>query len=62
MNDLINELSKRNVFRVAVAYCVVGWLIAQVADLAADNFGAPDWVMRMLLIVLLLILFCSVYQ
>ncbi|MGI9222420.1 MAG: hypothetical protein ACR2QS_15445 [Woeseiaceae bacterium] len=54
MNKLIEELSKRNVFRVAAAYCVVGWLIAQVADLAADNFAAPDWVMRMLLIVLLL--------
>ena len=54
MNELIKELSKRNVFRVAIAYCIVGWLIAQVADLAADNFGAPDWVMRMLLIILLL--------
>ena len=54
MNPFFKELSKRNVFRVGIAYCVVGWLIAQVADLAADNFGAPDWVMRMLLIVLLL--------
>jgi len=54
MNDLFKELSKRNVFRVAVAYCVVGWLVAQVADLAADNFAAPDWVMRMLLVGLLL--------
>ena len=54
MNKLIDEMRKRNVFRVAVAYCVVGWLIAQVADLAADNFGAPEWVMRMLLIALLL--------
>ncbi|MGI9201162.1 MAG: hypothetical protein ACR2QL_08895 [Woeseiaceae bacterium] len=54
MSKLIAELRKRNVIRVGVAYCVIGWLIAQVADLAADNFGAPDWVMRMLLIVLLL--------
>jgi len=54
MTGLFAELRKRNVLRVAAAYCVVGWLVAQVADLAADNFGAPDWVMRMLLIVLLL--------
>jgi TolB-like protein len=54
MDQLFKELSKRNVFRVGIAYCVVGWLIAQVADLAADNFGAPEWVMRMLLIFLLL--------
>jgi len=54
MSSLFAELRKRNVIRVAIAYCVVGWLVAQVADLAADNFGAPDWVMRMLLIGLLL--------
>ena len=54
MGTLFTELRKRNVIRVAIAYCIVGWLIAQVADLAADNFGAPDWVMRMLLIILLL--------
>jgi TolB-like protein len=54
MTGLFAELRKRNVLRVAAAYCVVGWLVAQVADLAADNFGAPEWVMRMLLIVLLL--------
>ena len=54
MSNLFAELRKRNVIRVAIAYCIIGWVIAQVADLAADNFGAPDWVMRMLLIVLLL--------
>jgi len=54
MTGLFAELRKRNVLRVAAAYCVVGWLVAQVADLAADNFGAPEWVMRMLLVVLLL--------
>lgn len=54
MSGVFAELRKRNVIRVAIAYCVVGWLVAQVADLAADNFGAPDWVMRMLLIGLLL--------
>jgi TolB-like protein len=54
MRGLIEELRYRNVFRVAVAYIVAGWLIAQVADLAADAFNAPDWVMQMLIIVLLI--------
>ena len=33
MRGFIEELKYRNVFRVAVAYVVVGWLIAQVADI-----------------------------
>ena len=54
MRGFIEELRYRNVFRVAVAYVVAGWLIAQVADLAADAFNAPDWVMKMLIVVLLI--------
>jgi TolB-like protein len=44
--SFINELKRRNVFKVGVAYIVVAWLLAQVADLMVDNFGAPDWVMK----------------
>jgi TolB-like protein len=54
MRGFIEELRHRNVFRVAVAYIVAGWLIAQAADLAADAFAAPDWVMKMLIVVLLI--------
>jgi adenylate cyclase len=41
-----NELKRRNVFKVGVAYIIIAWLLAQVADLMADNFGSPDWVMK----------------
>jgi TolB-like protein/cytochrome c-type biogenesis protein CcmH/NrfG len=51
---LIAELKRRNVFRVAVAYAVIAWLLAQVADLAFDNFGAPDWVPKSFLFMLIL--------
>ncbi len=44
--SIINELKRRNVFRVGVAYVIVSWLLAQVADLMLENFGAPDWVMK----------------
>ena len=54
MRGFIEELRYRSVFRVAVAYVVAGWLIARVADLAADAFNAPDWVMQMLIVVLLI--------
>jgi len=44
--SFIDELKRRNVFKVGVAYIIVAWLLAQVADLMVDNFGAPDWVMK----------------
>ena len=52
MNNLFTELKRRNVFRVAVAYIIVGWLLAQVADLALENFGAPAWVMKTFLLLI----------
>jgi TolB-like protein len=54
MRGFIEELRYRNVFRVAIAYIIAGWLLAQVADLAADAFDAPDWVMKMLIVMLLI--------
>jgi len=51
--SLFNELKRRKVFRVGIAYVVGAWLIAQVADLVADNFNAPDWVMQMIITLLI---------
>ena len=48
------ELVRRNVVRVAIAYIVIGWLLAQVAEFAFENFGAPDWVLKTFVVVLLL--------
>jgi len=50
--SLFNELKRRNVFRVGIAYTVVAWLVAQVVDLVLENFGAPAWFMRSLLVIL----------
>ncbi len=33
----IEELKRRNVFRVAIAYIIVGWLLLQVADLVLEK-------------------------
>ena len=54
MRGFFEELRYRNVFRVAIAYIVASWLVAQATDLAADAFDAPDWVMKMLIVVLLI--------
>jgi TolB-like protein len=48
------ELKRRNVVRVGIAYVVIGWLLAQIAELAFDAFGAPDWVLKSVLVMLLL--------
>ena len=47
--SFFQELKRRNVFRVAIGYIVLAWLMAQVAELLLDTFGAPDWVMKTLL-------------
>jgi len=54
LNDLLQELKRRNVFRVGFAYIVVAWLIAQVAELALDSFDAPSWVIKTILLLLAL--------
>jgi TolB-like protein len=46
------ELRRRNVIRVALAYVVASWLLVQVVELAADAFGAPDWVLKLLITLL----------
>ena len=52
--SLFAELKRRNVFRVAFAYGIIAWVLAQVADLAFDNFGSPEWVSKTVLFLLML--------
>jgi TolB-like protein len=51
---LLQELQRRNVFRVVIGYVVSCWLIAQVADLVLEAIGAPEWVMQSILLMLAL--------
>ncbi len=44
--SLIAELKRRNVFRVGVAYAIVGWLLVEVASVVLPTFKAPEWVMQ----------------
>ena len=43
-NGLFEELKRRHVFRVAVVYVVIGWLMVEVADILLETFSTPDWV------------------
>ncbi len=47
--SFFSELKRRNVTRVAIAYLVLSWLMAQVAEMLLETFGAPDWVFKTLL-------------
>ncbi len=46
--NLLKELQRRNVIRMAGLYLVGAWLVVQVAATLLPVFGAPDWVMRVL--------------
>lgn len=52
--SLFAELKRRKVVRVGIAYAVIGWFLAQIAEFAFVNFGAPDWVLKTVVVVLLL--------
>ena len=52
--SLFAELSRRNVIRVGIAYAIIGWVLAQIAEFAFENFGAPDWVLKSIVVILLL--------
>ena len=42
------ELKRRNVIRMAGLYLVGAWLVTQVAATLLPVFGAPEWVMKVL--------------
>jgi TolB-like protein/Tfp pilus assembly protein PilF len=47
------ELKRRNVYKVAVAYLVVAWLLIQAASIFFPAFDAPPWVMKIFIIVII---------
>lgn len=50
--SIIRELKRRNVFRVAIAYIVMAWLVLQLADVVLNNINAPDWLFLVILLLL----------
>src|SRR5215831_3536801 len=52
MNDkpsFLAELKRRNVYKVAVAYAVVGWLLIQIATQVFPFLEIPNWVVRLVI-------------
>jgi TolB-like protein len=52
--NFFSELKRRNVYKVAIAYAVVAWLLMQVASQIFPFFEIPNWAVR--LVVLLLVI------
>ena len=50
--SFFEELKKRNVIRVAIAYAVGAWVIVEVASVLLPTFNAPDWTLRALILLL----------
>src|ERR1700748_3341270 len=48
-NSFLAELKRRNVYKVAVAYAVVGWLLVQVATQVFPFLEIPNWVVRLVI-------------
>ena len=47
--DFFSELKRRNVYKVAVAYAIVGWLLVQVATQVFPFLEIPNWVVRLVI-------------
>jgi TolB-like protein/Tfp pilus assembly protein PilF len=48
------ELKRRNVYKVAVAYAVVGWLVVQISATVLPTFRAPEWVAQTIVVLVAL--------
>ncbi len=46
--SFFEELKRRNVVRVGIAYLLMGWLLLQAAGFALDLIDAPNWVIQAL--------------
>jgi TolB-like protein/Tfp pilus assembly protein PilF len=54
IDNFFAELKRRNVYKVAVAYAVVGWLLVQVATQVFPFFDIPNWAVRLVVLAIVI--------
>src|SRR5438128_9775782 len=54
LGNFFAELKRRNVYKVAIAYGVVSWLLIQIATQVFPFFEIPNWAVRLVVALLLL--------
>src|SRR6266498_3138882 len=54
MKNFLSELKRRNVYKVAVAYADVGWLLVQVTTQVFPIFEIPNWALRLIVLAIVI--------
>src|SRR5438309_6063008 len=54
IDNFFAELKRRNVYKVAIAYAVVAWLLIQAASIFLPAFNAPQWAMQIVILILVI--------
>jgi len=52
--NFFGELKRRNVYKVAIAYAVVAWLLIQIATQVFPFFEIPNWAVRLVVLIILI--------
>src|SRR5881227_4013055 len=52
--NFFGELKRRNVYKVAAAYAIVGWLLVQVATQVFPFFEIPNWIVRFVVLLIVI--------
>src|SRR6266480_1863803 len=52
--NFLAELKRRNVYKVAVVYAIVGWLLTQVATQVFPFFEVPNWGIRLVVLIIVI--------
>src|SRR5438105_2280984 len=52
IDNFFAEVKRRNVYKVAVAYAVVGWVVAQIATQIFPFLEIPNWVVRLVIVLI----------
>ena len=52
--NFFSELKRRNVYKVAVAYAVVGWLLVQITTQVFPIFEIPNWALRLIVLAIII--------
>ena len=50
LKNLLSEFRRRNVFKVATVYAIVGWLLIQISDTVFPRLNFPDWTITFIII------------
>ena len=53
-DNFFSELKRRNVYKVAAAYAVIGWLLVQVATQVFPFFDIPNWAVRLVVLAIVI--------